>query len=142
MERRCEDYKEYCREFAKVAQLQYSIIYELHFNSAEVMASGAEFLCLPGSLGEAISNTFVKRFTKESWKMHGTGIKLVTKDDRGYDLFKEMNDLRITGVVIIEPCFGNNKEDPNYERTFGSDGKPYAALLAEHIFNIHFKDNK
>ena len=133
-----DNYDNYSVDFAKIATDTYTNVYELHFNAASGLGSGAEFLCLQQETGAAFANAMMKNFIDKGFALHGGGLKYLTSNDRGYLLLRNLQDVKCA-TVIVEPCFGDNRQDPNYNLVFADRGGKYASMLAETIYNLHFK---
>jgi N-acetylmuramoyl-L-alanine amidase len=133
-----EDYNLFCRRVSQSLFQRCENFYELHFNASQYPAKGAEVLCLRDSLGEANAKALGNTFKKAGWETRGpNGAYSIGVSDRGYELLSGLEASKVA-AVIVEPCFGSNKLDPNYTRTFFNDGKGYANLLAEFLKERHY----
>jgi N-acetylmuramoyl-L-alanine amidase len=133
-----DSYDAHCRDMVSRCFGAYDVVYDLHFNSSQYPAKGAEVLCLKDSKGEREAKMLTERMRVSGWEMRGSnGVSYLSQTDRGYELLAKLEAIKIA-TVIVEPCFGNNKLDPNYHRVFINDGEGYAIFLANHLKETYY----
>lgn len=132
------DYALYCKAYNMLPSVGYSAVLELHFNSFSLPAKGAEVLCLKGSKGEDLANALCGFLVNKGWIVRGkdNGVKYLNQGDRGYNFLSSVSSYLNCAAVIVEPCFGSNKEDPNYPLTF--DVENYSDTLVKFILEEYY----
>lgn len=136
------DYGLYCKAFNILPSVVYSAVLELHFNSFSLPAKGAEVLCLRGSKGEDLAKDLSAHFRENGWVVRGQigGVKYLNPEDRGYKFLDAVGSYLNCAAAIVEPCFGSNKEDPNYNKTF--DLEAYSGFLVTFILEVFYGDRE
>ncbi|MCM8906825.1 N-acetylmuramoyl-L-alanine amidase [Tenacibaculum finnmarkense] len=86
----------------------YDVVFELHFNKFNTKANGCEALYyLSNDKSRQIAKVFCDTYSKLT-RSENRGVKsLYCKKQRGYGFVKHQK----TNAIILEPFFGDNKED-------------------------------
>lgn len=115
----------------KVRKFGADLALELHFNAADGVAKGYEYLCHNGSAnGKRLATILLSEHGREYPVAKARGVKPLTSGDRGY----EFVNLTHCPAVICEPFFGDNEAEWNlYSGTIDRLAEVYANAVYKYF---------